>query len=252
MSSIISFKESIIVKNYLLVVGRSWKYNLDLVFVFLLFVRGIMSCKDIFERVVHLRLLTEYRQPNGYLSLKIESETPLHIIANVTPQAASLWLGQLGFICIIQPATGRRGIYILLRHFFDLNIDRYRRDILSRIVLSERFTKIVQKIELESQQANQNQISHQSYTFRPSQISANQMIGPMRRQRQHQRYNPVVSTNATLQYRTRPRDPVAAQLLANIPPLPPLPQLDADDLAQGGLSPSSRAFSPLTSWFGKK
>ncbi len=211
-----------------------------------------MSCRDFFEKVTHLRLITEYRQSNGYISLRIESGTPLHLIANVTPQVASRWLGQLGFICITQPATGRSGLYILLRHSCDINIDRYRRDILSRIVSSERFTDIIQEIERRSQQANQNHRSHQSYTFRPPQIPANQTTGPMRWQRQHQRYHPVASTSATLQYPARPSDPVATQLLANTPLSPPLPQLSADDLARGGLPSSSRAFSPLSSWFGKK
>ncbi|MBC8951039.1 MULTISPECIES: hypothetical protein [Xenorhabdus] len=176
-----------------------------------------MSCRDFFEKVTHLGLITEYRQPNGYTSLRIKNKTPLHLIANVTPQAASRWLGQLGFICITPPATGKRGMYILLPHSCDLNIDRYRRDILSRIVSSERFTDIIQEIQRRSQQANQNQISHQSYTFRPSQISTNQMIDPMRRQRQNQRYNPVASTNAALQHSARPRDPVATQLLTDTP-----------------------------------
>lgn len=75
--------------------------------------------------------------------------------------------------------------------------------------------------------------------------------GSMRRQRQHQRYNPVASTNATLQP-ARPRDPVATQLLADTPLSPPLPRLNADDLVQRGLPSSSRAFSPLSSWFRKK
>ncbi|MDE9564395.1 hypothetical protein KKI93_10015 [Xenorhabdus bovienii] len=211
-----------------------------------------MSCRDFFEKMIHLRLIAEYRQLNGYTSLRIENETPLHLIANATPQAVRLWLGQLGFTCITPPGTGRNVLYTLRWHSCNLNINRYRRDILSRIVSSERFTDIIQEIEHRSQQANQNQISHQSYTFRPSQIPANQMIGPMTWRIQHQRYNPVASTNATLQHSARPRNPVATQLLAGTPLSPPLPQLNADDLVQGGLPSSSRAFSPLSSWFGNQ
>ncbi|MCG3461851.1 hypothetical protein L7G72_08300 [Xenorhabdus bovienii] len=208
-----------------------------------------MGYQNLFERMVNQGLLTEYQQPNGHMSLKIECNIPLHIEFNITLQAVNLWLGKLGFMCLIQATPERKGLYILIPHPFDLNIDMYRRDILSRIVSSERFTDIIQEIERRSQQANQNQISHQSYTFRPSQISANQM----RRQRQHQRYNPVASTNATLQP-ARPRNPVATQLqlLADTPLSPPLPQLSADDLVQGGLPSSSRAFSPLSGWFEKK